>query len=338
MSVSQIEVSQSSENILEENGHSEDIIDNRTGRRFVFTCFIDQIEDWEEEIYNHLFDWDLVKYGVYQLERCPSTGREHLQGYFESRNPVRPSGARRFFSTRIGEARVYIRRARLSREENKRYCTKESGRLLPPIEKGGETDRGNGGGRESAISVFLGHEERFGFYSAVDEFPSTYVRHYRGILSYRAVQRFRASMGSFRSVEVFVFCGDPGTGKTREAYDRCRGLGIELYPLFSCNPEWWDGYTGQRAILIDDYGGDIQFRRFLRILDGHPLILPIKNGFEVASYDLVFITCNLLPCEWYTKVFANHPICYRAMCRRFKLMKTFYSDGTTTETNNFEIE
>lgn len=323
-----------------------DLHDNRTSRRFVFTLFLDLLP--EHTNLEDILDKTTVTYYVYQHELCPTTGRHHIQGYFELACSRRPSGARglAFNQSRVpADCDIYIRRARKSREDNARYCTKPGARLAGPFLYDPGCHQDSNRGTQSNLNRFISDVRRNGILSAVSKDPSTFVRCFRGIrelLLFDLAERFG---NVFRRVEVHVFCGDPGTGKTRRVYSECGGEpgpdsgpvepGSDprrIYPLFSCSPEWWDGYTGQPVVLIDDFGGDIQFRRLLRILDGHPLILPIKAGCCWAAYDTVYITTNLLPLDWYKKLFDLHPICYQALKRRISKFIMFYNDGTEIET------
>lgn len=96
-----------------------------------------------------------------------------------------------------------------------------------------------------------------------------------------------------REVNVTVLWGGAGTGKTRYAY--------EHYPDIYSKPigQWWDGYTGQKQILLDDYYGYLPYSELLRVLDRYPYQVPIKGGFVQAQWDTVIITSNTPPEKWY---------------------------------------
>lgn len=98
-----------------------------------------------------------------------------------------------------------------------------------------------------------------------------------------------------RDVEVIVLWGDAGSGKSRWAY--------ENYPeLYSKPPsKWWDGYTGQTTVLLDDFYGYIQYTELLNVLDRYPYHAEIKGGYVWAQWNRVIITSNKPPEEWYNK-------------------------------------
>lgn len=87
------------------------------------------------------------------------------------------------------------------------------------------------------------------------------------------------------------------------AREHCDGQ--EPYILRTSNSKniWWDGYTGQKAIVIDEfYGSWMKYNVLLTILDGYALRLEVKGGFTWASYDMVIITSNATVGEWYSRV------------------------------------
>lgn len=75
-------------------------------------------------------DKEIIKYGIWQQERCPTTGRLHLQGYFEFSKPMRMSAVKRA----IGDAAAHVEPRNGSREEARDYCRKEESRVAGPWE------------------------------------------------------------------------------------------------------------------------------------------------------------------------------------------------------------
>ena len=124
-------------------------------------------------------------------------------------------------------------------------------------------------------------------------------------------------MSGFRSVSAWVLYGPTGVGKSRAAF----ALGGD--DAFSVTVPgkdiWFDGYEGERTLIIDEFAGQIRLQYLLRLLDGYPLQLPVKGGHAWALYTEVIITSNYSPISWYRDVFegdVNHPQ-YKALMRRF---------------------
>lgn len=121
------------------------------------------------------------------------------------------------------------------------------------------------------------------------------------------------------NIRVIVLYGDAGTGKTRSAF--------EYDPDLYTKPkgEWWDGYTGEKTILLDDYYGYLSYSDLLRVLDRYKLQVPVKGGFVGARWDTVYITSNKSPSEWYSVGLTP------ALARRISTIHHLIKVGDTTE-------
>ena len=62
---------------------------------------------------------------------------------------------------------------------------------------------------------------------------------------------------------------------------------------------WWDGYTNQDVILIDDFDGKWPFRDLLRLLDRYPYQGQIKGGYVKINSPHIYITCEFPPADIY---------------------------------------
>jgi len=89
--------------------------------------------------------------------------------------------------------------------------------------------------------------------------------------------------------------GAPGLGKTREVHATEDSLYIKLAN------KWWDGYKGQKAVLIDDLGVD----KGKALTDHLKLWMDpwynqpgeTKGGMVALNYDRLYITSNHGPQE-----------------------------------------
>lgn len=97
--------------------------------------------------------------------------------------------------------------------------------------------------------------------------------------------------------EVFWFFGPTGSGKTRMAFEMSNK---ESLWMSSENLKWFDGYSGQEDVIVDDFRGDFTtFHFLLRLLDRYPLNVPIKGGFVRWMPKRIFITCPFPPKDAY---------------------------------------
>ena len=231
-----------------------------------------------------------LRYAIWQLERSPTTGRLHLQGYLEFKSSMRRSAVKRFLS----QPSCHLEGRRGSRDQAADYCRKEETRVAGPWTVGHWDIRP--GKRSDLIEVadhILGGKPLF---DLVEEYPVQYIRSHRGITNlYAVIARKRAPI--WRAVEVLVYYGDTGTGKTRLAVANGE---VPFYILPQGERLWFDGYTGQPKLIIDDFYGWIKYGVLLRMLDGHPFPCEIKGSFFPALWVTVVITSNKPPEEWYS--------------------------------------
>jgi len=113
----------------------------------------------------------------------------------------------------------------------------------------------------------------------------------------KAADRYRSYIKLDRTEDLVVhyFVGEPGTGKTRRAYDLCPNL-----YAFPIGPTLWaDGYMGQPDVLIDDFTGQMRLVDTLRFLDRYPIQVPCKGAQKWWCPNNIIITGNLHPSKWY---------------------------------------
>lgn len=98
--------------------------------------------------------------------------------------------------------------------------------------------------------------------------------------------------------EVFVFWGTTGTGKSRRAWEEAT---MDAFPK-DPNTKFWDGYSGQENVVVDEFRGSISISHILRWLDRYPVIVEIKGSSCVLKARKIWITSNLSPDEWYPEL------------------------------------
>lgn len=101
--------------------------------------------------------------------------------------------------------------------------------------------------------------------------------------------------------EVIVITGPKDTGKSRQVWTLNCGPNIydtdKIYPLW--NYQWWDGYTGQEILLVEEYMGQWPIDFLLKLLDRYPLRVPRKGSSVWLRLRKIYFTSNLPLEEWY---------------------------------------
>lgn len=232
-------------------------------------------EGWEEKLKS--LEW--VTYGIVG-EEVGESGTAHLQGYLQfAQRAVKKT------TDQLAEAlgtRPHCEIARGTQEQNQAYCKKE-GKWIEwgkPKEQGRRMDleKAYGDARDSSKKML----------TVADENPSAFLRYHRGIEKVRELT-LKEEAKAWREVEVIFITGPTGCGKTREAM----AAGSDIYKIQGSQLQWWDGYEGEKTILIDEYSNDVKVTELLALLDGYKLRLPVKGGFTYAAWTKVFITSNL---------------------------------------------
>ena len=90
------------------------------------------------------------------------------------------------------------------------------------------------------------------------------VQHYRTLRTISA--DYAKPVGMVRT--CYVYWGATGTGKSRRAWEEA---GLDAYPK-DPRTKWWDGYTGQRNVVVDEFRGTIDVAHLLRWLDRYPAL------------------------------------------------------------------
>lgn len=92
-------------------------------------------------------------------------------------------------------------------------------------------------------------------------------------------------------------CGPPGTGKSRLAIAYARKKAGENFYIHQAGPlKWWDGYSDQPCIIINDFrrsqlkevGG---FSYLLNITDRYDITVENKGSTVRGLWDTCIITC-----------------------------------------------
>ncbi len=239
----------------------------------------------------------LVRYICWQQE-VGEHGTPHLQGYLEltraadfSRVHQLPGLELAHFSHRSG-----------TKDEARNYCCKEDGTEIPDSfeEYGTRTAQGT---RSDIASVVEAVQSGDDYNTIATAFPAQAIRYYRGIRDLLHVRDSLAATAEPRlEVDVSVFWGVPGAGKSydaRQDWDKTQVFSLTRANANGQGIVWFDGYSGQRLLLIEDFYGWIQFQQFLGLLDPYALSVQTKGGFVSARWTHVVITANSEITRWY---------------------------------------
>lgn len=221
------------------------------------------------------------RFVVFQLEKCPRTGREHFQGFIQLERQMRFNAVKQLLPG------CHLERRRGTPEQAAAYCRKAESRMSGPWEAGAMEQ----GKRNDLIAcrdaILLGKRGR----DLWDDNFTCMAKYHR------AMDRYISLCSAPRSwkTQVHVYWGDAGSGKSRRAFETAPGAYVHDGSV------WFDGYQDHEDVIIDDYTGSIALDVFLKLLDRYPMQVPVKGGYVNWVPRRIFITSNLQPVEWYPK-------------------------------------
>lgn len=227
-------------------------------------------------------------YVIYGKEVAPKTGTVHLQGYIEFKSTKNLTTLRKFSGNNI-----HWEVAKGQPSENHKYCSKD-GVFFEAGTISAEKKQGNRSDIKNAIAAII---------DGVDEYdlfllhPEVSVKYGKGLERFRLLnekKKFREH--GFIEKEIIVHWGRTGTGKTSGA--------IKIHPdAFIVSDGitgfWWDGYDGEKTVIMDEFRGNLPLNQLLRILDGYAVQVSIRGGSKQLLASKIYITSNLPPEEWY---------------------------------------
>ncbi len=238
-------------------------------------CFTDyKCVDWTK-MYNDLDD--VIRYIAWGKEIAPKTGKEHHQGWIQMINPKDMGPMRKMF-TSYG-CSVHLESCKGSELQNDEYCSKDK-----CVTKLG--DFKVQGQRTDLEDIKKTIDKGGTMYEISQSNFGDYIRYNKGFEKYKQLVDKKNSR-KFRKVEVEIHKGSTGTGKTRACYSD------GTFMIHGDSLEWWDGYEGEKTLLIDEYSNQVSLTKLLGLLDGYQMRLPIKGGFTYAMWNKVKITTNL---------------------------------------------
>lgn len=236
-----------------------------------------------------------VRYAVWQLERCPTSGKLHWQGYVELRRNSRMPGAQKAVGLPKG---THFEARKGTREQAREYCMKAESRAVD-IPDHGPFEWGEWISGQGSRSDLHQATECASLKEVKEMHPTVYVKYHRGL------EKLFIEKPTFNTKpEVWILWGEgTGTGKTRSV----TSLGADgLVSYYKKDPgtAWWDGYEGEDLVHIDEVGKGahewLTANVFKQLFDYGPNYVSAKGAQRVPFMSkYVILTSNVDPKQWY---------------------------------------
>lgn len=249
-------------------------------RTFCFT-------DWEVDLawWHTFIKRYKPQYVLCGREIAPTTGKEHFQGYMYFKNERSHNRIKKILEGR------HVQMVKGTVDHNEIYCRKDGNVVL---EHGIKPKQGQRTDMEALQTLIREGANEMDIFN---EQPGNFIRYHRGI------DRARNLFIEKRNweMDVRIYWGKPGTGKTRAVYEE-----FEIDQIYEKMPgKWWDGYNGEKVVLIDDFDPnncfDIVFDFYLKLLDRYPMRIEYKGGSTQFRSKIIIFTSNFNPIGWFTE-------------------------------------
>lgn len=250
-----------------------------------------------------MWDNNVIKYMAYGQEECPDTKRKHWQGFLVFHKKKTLAGAKKY----NGKWHWEVMKGSL--QQNERYCSKE-GKYKEHGEKPVQGERTDiqeavadiANGKRKADDILLSDAR-------------TWVKCHKALE--RAEDIYNRTCKRTEATTIVWIYGPTGTGKSHTVNE------VGNYykkPLGEADLKWWDGYTGQENVWLDDFRGQIKYDELLRLADKWPMDVSRRNRQPIPFVSkTIYITSCLRPEEVYCR--QNEKDSIEQLLRRIKETK-----------------
>jgi hypothetical protein len=255
-------------------------------RLWAFTNF-DPVFNYEQYL-----STSSAEYLAYGLETCPKTKKQHAQGfvYFSA-----PRGSVKQVAKELGRCHVEMCKGTL--DQNSDYCSKE-GDL---VELGVKPKQGKRVDLEKhAEAIRLGKRKAEEIYVEHPAVLHQYGRTLDRLEDIALRKRFRTEM----TVGLWIW-GPTGVGKSHAVF---QGFDPDTHYVHNLNDNgWWDGYTGQKIVIFNEFRGQVTFSELLDLADKWPKTVK-RRGRQPVPFiaERIVVTSSSPPEAVYANACDNH--------------------------------
>ena len=253
-----------------------------------------------------------ARYFAYGDEVCPKTGRAHHQGwvYFANPRTVSGKGLKAIIALMGGNGHAEPMYGSLA--SNDAYCSKMNAGVLK--EFGERPAQGTRADLKDVVERIQRGEDTSDNICLSD--PGYYHQYGRTLQKAEDIilrKRFRTEM-----TQGIWYWGGTGVGKSHTAL---QGYNPETHYLKPLQDDWWDGYTGQETVILNEFRGQIQFSELLSLVDKWPHYVKRRNREPAPFLAKTLIVTSALPPEDVYMAACSKVDNIAQLGRRFRIIK-----------------
>ena len=259
---------------------SPDLNDARTRLWPSFTSFLETPPIWNPKA---------MKYLIYGEEICPTTQRKHWQGFVYFKEKQSQKNAQKLLGIGKSHIESFVKD---SVEAAIDYCRKDKivSEYGEPPSQGKRTDllslaANISGGVQTVDQITVSNPMAYHQYGrTLERLEDIYLR-----------TKFRTEM-----TKGFWYWGPTGVGKSHKAFEN---FSHETHYVYKNDNGWWEGYTGQEVVIINDFRGEIRFSELLTLIDIWPTDVKRRGRPPMPfTSKKVIITSSLPPAMVYHNI------------------------------------
>lgn len=223
------------------------------------------------------------KYIVMGIEVGSERKTKHIQGYIDFVNARTLGGLKKICKE------IHWENRRGTWEEASYYCKKDGifVEYGTPNEQGKRTDLDQL--KFEILEIGLKVD------SVAIENPMMYHKYGRTLNKIEDLamrQKYRTEM-----TEGIWYWGPTGVGKSHKAFE---GFTPATHYVYPNDGGWWDGYTQQETVIMNDFRGDIPYNELLQLIDKWPQSVRRRNREPMPfTSKRIIITSSLSPVDTY---------------------------------------
>ena len=266
-------------------------------------CITLKAENIDWDTINKVYCEKSMRYLIIGFE-IGKDGYEHYQIYVQLKKQYRLKGLKKLF----GFTYLHAEKQKGTNTQARNYCWKgqyeEKGMEFPQpsaiffhfgkfcVGQGQRTEL------ENIKTDIDDGKEHFEIVQDAKKFAS-YSRYHSWFYKYKQMVDDKKFNKIRECLKVNVIYGECATGKTTAILNK---EGVQnCYILKNPNKDNknWNGYNGQKVLVIDDFYGWLPINEMLRILDNKPYRVRMLGSYTWAQWETVYITSNKKPRRWY---------------------------------------